>query len=64
MRTTPLSDMLINNLDCFTPEQLEKIFNTEPDGFTAGHTKAIYGVAYDTDTNDYAQSGFEFFKFK
>ncbi|KKN51745.1 hypothetical protein LCGC14_0619220 [marine sediment metagenome] len=61
MRATPLSDMLINNLDCFTPEQLEKIFNTEP---RRTHAKARFGVMVDTDTNDYAQSGFEFFKFK
>jgi len=63
-RKTPLSNMLIENLHCFTPEQLEKILTTEPNGSLFNHAKCKFGAMVDTDANDYAQSGFEFFKFK
>lgn len=43
LRKTPFSQVFIDNMSCFPPEQLEKIMSMEPKG-TTGHTrKAKFG---------------------
>ena len=57
MRTTPLSQMLLDNLACFPPEQLEKIMNMEPENLINNHQKAKYGVAIDNCDFHYNGTG-------
>lgn len=60
MRATPLSQMLLNNLDAFPQAQLEKIMSMEPAGRTMNHEKARFGKIL--DTSDFRTSGIELFK--
>jgi hypothetical protein len=60
VRETPLTPILLANLDCFTPDQIEKISNTEPDGFTMNHKKARFGLL--AEETGFRDSGMTLFK--
>ncbi len=44
MRQTPLTKMFLDNLQCFTPEQIEKISNMEPAHLVGRSAKYNFGV--------------------
>ncbi len=43
-RQTPLTKMFLDNLQCFTPEQIEKISNMEPAHYIGRSAKCRFGV--------------------
>jgi len=60
LRKTPFSQMFIDNMSCFPPEQLEKIMSMEPKGTTGNVGKAKFGKLL--DTRDFRDSGVTLFK--
>jgi hypothetical protein len=59
MRTTPLTPMLLANLECFSVEELEKIRSMEPDKGVHTHAKARFGKIL--DISDFKTSGLTLF---
>jgi hypothetical protein len=59
-RQTPLTQMFLDNLVCFTPEQIEKISNTEPEHRIGAHKKCKFGVL--AEATDFRSSGIGLFK--
>jgi hypothetical protein len=59
MRQTPLTDMFLSNLECFTPEQIEKISNTDPECRIGARQKSKSGKIL--DTSDFRTSGLTLF---
>lgn len=43
-RHTPLTDIFLENQECFTPEQIEKIKKTQPKGKLQAHAKCEFGA--------------------
>ena len=60
MRRTPLTQVLLDNLECFTPEQIEKISSTEPLHRIGHKAKARFGKIL--ETSDFKTSGITLFK--
>ena len=59
LRKTPFSQVFIDNMDCFPPEQLEKIMSMEPKGAIAHTVKAKVGKIL--ETSDSRTCGIAFF---
>jgi hypothetical protein len=60
MRRTPLTQMLLDNLECFTPEQIEKVSTIEPTHKNSYRRKCGFGKIL--DMSDFQTSGIELFK--
>ena len=60
MRKTPLTQMFLDNLECFTPEQIEKISNMEPLHMIGRVPKARFGKIL--EVSDFKNSGIKLFK--
>lgn len=60
MRTTPLTQIFLDNLVCFTPEQIEKISNMEPAHRIGANRKCRFGVL--AESTDFRRGGGELFK--
>ena len=60
IRKTPFSQMFIDNMSCFPPEQLEKILQMEPKGLSGHIKKARFGTLL--ETSDFRSNGLELFK--
>ena len=60
MRKTPLSPMLLANIDCFPPDQLEKILNIDPEHTNGKRTKARFGLL--AEVTDFRKGDVDLFK--
>lgn len=61
-RTTPFSQMFLNNMSCFSAEQIKKIEAMEPEHCNGRHRKASFGLL--AENTDFRKSGIRLFKFK
>lgn len=61
-RKTPLTQILLDNLICFTPEQIEKISTMQPAHCIGVHKKCNFGLL--AESTDFRKSGIELFKVK
>jgi hypothetical protein len=52
--------MFLDNLVCFTPEQIEKISSMEPAHYLGRHAKCRFGVL--AEATDFRENGIGLFK--
>jgi hypothetical protein len=60
MRQIPLTQIFLDNLVCFTPEQIEKISNMEPAHLIGRHAKCRFGVL--AEATDFRSGGVVLYK--
>ncbi len=53
MRKTPLTPMLMSNLECFDLDQIIRIMRTEPEGCIIRHAKSRLGALLDMETEPF-----------
>ena len=61
-RKTPFSQMFLDNVSCFTPEQIEKISTMEPEQTIGYHKKSKFGLL--AEATGFRKCRIELFKFK